>query len=261
MHNAALAEVGLADWQYEALPVEPARLGEAVALIRGGSFVGANITVPYKEAVIQFLDGLTPVAEAIGAVNTLVKREGKLIGHNTDSAGLLADFYAHQLHISHEAVLILGAGGAARAVVAGLAPLGCEIRVAARRREQAQSLNSILGSEGQVRVYDHTIRGLERAAEEVALIVNCTPIGMSPNSGLSPWFSDVPFPLGAFVYDLVYSPASTLLVQQARAAGLLADTGLGMLIEQGALAFELWTGTTAPRKLMREAAEKKLGIR
>lgn len=257
MHNAALAEVGLTDWQYEARPVEPARLGEAVTLIRGEAYAGANVTVPHKEAIIQFLDGLTPVAEAIGAVNTLVKRDGKLIGHNTDAAGLLADFYAHQIHISHETVLILGAGGSARAAVAAVAPLDCEIRVAARRREQAQSLNAILGSEGQVHVYDHTIRDLERAAEGVALVVNCTPIGMTPNVSASPWFSDVPFPLGAFVYDLVYNPANTLLVQQARAAGLRADTGLGMLIEQGALAFELWTGKTAPRKLMRDAAEKK----
>jgi shikimate dehydrogenase len=258
MHNAALAELGLTDWQYDAMPVEPARLGEAVQAIRGGGFAGANVTVPHKETVIQYLDGLTPVAEAIGAVNTLVKRDGKLIGHNTDAAGLLADFYAHDIHISNREVLILGAGGAARAAVAALAPLGCEIRVAARRPEQVASLQSILESSNIILTYDLTILDLKRASENVVLIINCTPIGMTPKTEASPWFSAVPLPRGTFVYDMVYNPADTLLTRQARAAGLRADTGLGMLIEQGALALELWTGKTAPRKLMRAAAERKL---
>jgi shikimate dehydrogenase len=258
MHNAALADLGLTDWHYEALPIEPKRLGKAVETIRGEGYGGANVTVPHKEAVIQFLDGLTPVAEAIGAVNTLLKRDGKLIGHNTDAAGLLADFYAHDVHISGKAVLILGAGGAARAAVAAIAPLGCEIRVAARRPDQIKSLESIVGSPDSIHSYDLTIRDLQRASEAAALIINCTPMGMTPNTNASPWFSAVALPRGAFVYDMVYNPSETLLTKQARAAGLRADTGLGMLIEQGALALELWTGKTAPRKLMRAAAESKL---
>jgi shikimate dehydrogenase len=157
--------------------------------------------------------------------------------------------------------LVLGAGGSARAVITALAPLGCEIRLAARRREQAQSLISNLQSTNpqlHITIYDLTILDLERASRAVALIINCTPLGMSPNLKASPWFADVAFPQNAFVYDLIYNPADTLLTQQARAAGLRAATGLGMLIEQGALAFELWTNKTAPRKLMREVAEKKL---
>lgn len=256
MHNAALAHVGLRDWRYEAMPVEPARLAEAVAILRGDEHAGANVTVPHKEAVIPFLDGLTPVAEAIGAVNTLVKKDGRLIGHNTDAAGLLADLYAHDAHISNRPVLILGAGGAARAAVAAMAPLGCEIRLATRRREQAQSL--ITNNQLPITIYDLTINDLRRASDGVALILNCTPVGMLPNVNASPWFESVPFPPGAFVYDLVYNPSNTLLTRQARAAGLRAATGLGMLVEQGALAFELWTGKTAPRQLMRQAAEKKL---
>ena len=283
MHNAALASVGLPDWRYEALSVEPARLAEAVALLRGDDYAGANVTVPHKETIIPLLDGLTPVAEAIGAVNTIVKRVGaihelplrelplrelplhelplQLIGHNTDAAGFLADLYAHNVHISDQPVLVLGAGGSARAVIAALAPLGCEIRLAARRREQAQSLISnlqFLNPQLKVTHYDLTLLDLLRAAHDVALIVNCTPLGMSPNLKASPWFADVAFPQSAFVYDLIYNPADTLLTQQARAAGLRAATGLGMLIEQGALAFELWTNKTAPRKLMREVAEQKL---
>ncbi|MBI3244160.1 MAG: shikimate dehydrogenase [Chloroflexi bacterium] len=270
MHNAALAHVGLHDWRYEAMPVEPARLAEAVAIIRGDEYAGANVTVPYKEAVIPFLDGLTLVAEAIGAVNTIVKRVGaihelplqesplQLIGHNTDAAGLLADLYTLDVHVSNRPVLILGAGGAARAAVAALAPLGCEIRLAARRREQAQPL--ITNNQLPITIYDLTINDLQRASRNVALILNCTPLGMSPNVNASPWFESVPFPPGAFVYDLVYNPADTLLTRQARDAGLRATTGLGMLVEQGALAFEQWTGKPAPRQLMRQAAEQKLRI-
>jgi shikimate dehydrogenase len=279
MHNAALAHVGLHDWRYEAMPVEPARLAEAVAVIRGDEYAGANVTVPHKEAVIPFLDGLTPVAEAIGAVNTIVKQvkhpstststslalrsmsaqdaSPQLIGHNTDAAGLLADLYAHNVHISNRPVLILGAGGAARAAVAAMAPLGCEIRLAARRREQVQPIISNFQLPTS-NLFDFTVHGLQRASRNVALILNCTSVGMSPNVNASPWFGDVPFPTSAFVYDLVYNPSETMLVKQARAAKLRATTGLGMLVEQGALAFELWTGKTAPRRLMRQAAENRL---
>ena len=272
MHNAALEHVGLHDWRYEAMSVEPARLAEAIAIIRSEGYAGANVTVPHKEAVIPLLDGLTPVAEAIGAVNTIVKKarakhpstalrsaqdaSPQLIGHNTDAAGLLADLYAHDVHISNRPVLILGAGGAARAAAAACAGVGAELRLAARRREQAQSLVSSL--QLPVALYDLTIRDLERASHDCALIINSTPLGMSPAVNTSPWFEGTPFPPGAFVYDLVYNPADTRLTRLARAAGLRAATGLGMLIEQGALAFELWTGQTAPRKLMREAAQKKL---
>jgi shikimate dehydrogenase len=272
MHNAALAEVGLHDWRYEALPIEPARLGEAVALLRSDDYAGANVTVPHKEAIIPFLDGLTPVAEAIGAVNTIVvgakhpERSGakskdasplQMIGHNTDAAGFLADLYAHEVHISNRAALILGAGGSARAVVAALTPLNVEIRLAARRRDQAQSIISNFQLPTS-NLFDFTVRDFQRGSRDVALVINCTSVGMSPNVNASPWFEGVPFPPGAFVYDLVYNPSETLLVRQARAAGLRATTGLGMLIEQGALAFELWTGKTAPREIIRQAAENKL---
>lgn len=260
MHNAALAHVGLSDWHYEALPVEPARLGKAVAVLRGDDYAGANVTVPHKEYVIPFLDGLTPVAQAIGAVNTILKRsasealEGEgLIGHNTDAAGWLADLHALGVMITGKPVLLLGAGGAARAAVAGCASVGASVRIIARRREQALNLQSLIP---RLETFDFTASDLRRAAADCALIVNCTPLGMSPRVDASPWLDGVPFPPDAFVYDMVYNPAETRLTQQARAAGLRAANGLGMLVEQGALAFELWTGSTAPRALMRAAAEQ-----
>ena len=258
MHNAALREVGLSDWRYEAMPVESARLSEAVQLIRGDEFAGANVTVPHKEKIMPLLDGVTPVAEAIGAVNTIVKRDGKLIGHNTDAAGLLADLHSHGVKIQDRVVLVLGAGGSARAAVAACAGMGAKVRIAARRRDQALNLQSLISTpQLPITIYDLTVNDLTRASHDCALILNCTPLGMNPNIDSSPWFDSVPFPKESFVYDLVYNPRQTKLVKQARAQGLNADTGLGMLIEQGALAFELWTGKDAPRKIMREAAEEK----
>ncbi|MBI4316232.1 MAG: shikimate dehydrogenase, partial [Chloroflexi bacterium] len=259
---------------YVLVPAPPEALDVAVAVLRGEGYAGANVTVPHKEAIIPLLDGLTPVAEAIGAVNTIVARVGakhpsttplrgsaqdasplRLIGHNTDAAGLLADLYLHNVHISDRPVLILGAGGSARAAVAACAGVGAHMRVAARRREQAEALKTLAPS---LAVFDLTVNDLKRAGADCALIINCTPLGMSPNVNASPWFEGAPFPAGAFVYDLVYNPFDTLLTRQARASGLRAATGLGMLVEQGALAFELWTGKTAPRALVRAIAEKRL---
>ena len=251
MHNAALAELGLDGWQYVPAPVPPSGLAEAVARLRADDHAGANVTVPHKRAVVALLDGVTPVAHAIGAVNTIVKQAGRLIGHNTDAAGLLADLYAHDVRLSRRPVLILGAGGAARAAVAARAGGGARVRVVARRPEQAAALRPIAALE----VFEWTALGLLTASDEVALIINTTPLGMTPNTDASPWLEGTPFPPDAFVYDLVYNPPDTLFVRQARAAGLRAATGLGMLVEQGALALELWTGRQAPRATMRQAAE------
>ena len=254
MHNAALAELGLNGWRYVPVPVPPEGLAQAVAGLRGDEHAGANVTVPHKQAVVALIDGVTPVAHAIGAVNTLVKKDGRLLGHNTDAAGLLADLYALDVHVSKRPVLILGAGGSARAAIAALAGVGARLRVVARRPEQVESLRSIAALEA----FPWTPLGLLTASDDVALIVNTTPLGMTPNTDASPWLEGTPFPPDAFVYDLVYNPADTLLVRQARADGLRAATGLGMLVEQGALALELWTGQTAPRATMRRAAEANL---
>jgi shikimate dehydrogenase len=254
MQNAALAQAGLDGWCYEAWPVAPEHLAEAVTQLRGDDFGGANVTVPHKEKVIPGLDGLTPVAQAIGAVNTLLKKDGRLIGHNTDAAGFLADLYTHDVKLARRTVFVLGAGGAARAVVAACAGVGATVRLAARKRVQAEAFSTL----APVTVYEWSSLGFLQASDGVALIVNTTPLGMSPSVATSPWPEDVPFPPDAFVYDLVYNPPATRLVLQARAAGLRAATGLGMLIEQGALAFDLWTGRTAARAVMRQAAEDKL---
>lgn len=258
MQAAALAEAGLSDWTYTALPVPPAELVAAVQALRQPGHAGANITVPHKQAIVPLLDGVTPVARAIGAVNTVIKQpDGALLGHNTDAAGFLADLYALDVHISNRPVLVLGAGGSARAVVAACAGVGARIRLLARRREQAEALGGL----APVAIFDWNALDLLQACDNVALIVNCTPIGMAPHTAASPWLAGTPFPPGAFVYDLVYNPAETQLTRDAQTEGLRAATGLGMLVEQGALAFELWTGQAAPRVTMRRAAEAALAAR
>ena len=256
MHTAALAELGLAaeGWTYESVPVPPEEVADAVARLRAGAWAGANVTVPHKQAVMPLLDGVTPVAAAIGAVNTLVMQSGRLLGHNTDAAGFLADLYAHDVHVAKRPVLVLGAGGSARAVTAALAGVGAQIRVVARRPEPAEALRAV----APVDVYAWTPLDLLAASDNAALIVNTTPLGMTPNVDASPWLVGTPFPPNAFVYDLVYNPPETQWVREARAAGLRSATGLGMLVEQGALALELWTGRQAPRATMRRAAEAKL---
>lgn len=254
MHTAALAELGLDDWTYQPWPVAPEYLAAAIARLREPDYAGANVTVPHKAAVMPYLDGLTPVAEAIGAVNTLVKHEGRLLGHNTDAAGLLADLAALGVKLARRPVLILGAGGAARAAVAGCLGVGAQVRVLARQRAQAEALQSL----GALDVYDWSPLGWLAACDGVTLILNATSVGMAPKVEASPWLDGTPFPPEAFVYDLVYNPSVTRLTADATAAGLRASTGLGMLVEQGALALERWTGRAAPRATMRRAAEAAL---
>jgi shikimate dehydrogenase len=258
MQSAALAAAGLNDWTYTAEAVPAVALPGVVARLRGPEWAGSNVTVPHKQAVVPLLDGVTPVAAAIGAVNTIVKEaDGKLIGHNTDAAGFLADLFALEAHFGKGPVLVIGAGGSARAVVAACAGVGARIRVIARRTQQAESLRAIAALD----IFGWTPLGFLQACDDCTLIVNTTPLGMTPRVGESPWLPGTPFPPGAFVYDLVYNPSETMFAGQALAAGLRASTGLGMLVEQGALAFEKWTGHRAARTAMRQAAEAALARR
>lgn len=260
MQTAALAAAGLTDWRYEALPTPPEQVEAAVKALRAGDFAGVNVTVPHKQAVLPYLDELTPVAQAIGAVNTVVVQRDpaggpvRLVGHNTDAPGLLADLRAWGVPVERKRVMVLGAGGSARAAVAACAGAGAHVRVMARRHEQADELKVA----GHITYYPWTRLGLIQASDNCRLILNCTPLGMSPNVDASPWLETAPWPAEAFVYDLVYNPPETVLVRQARRAGLKAVTGLGMLVEQGALAFELWTGRAPDRAVMRAAAEQAL---
>jgi shikimate dehydrogenase len=243
IHSAALTACGL-QGEYSLFPITPddmQGLKDILARVRNDELHGLNVTIPHKQNVIPLLDELTPAAQAIGAVNTISMREGKLVGDNTDAPGFLADLGG--LNISEVSkALVLGAGGSARAVVYALVHAGWDVTLSARRPEQARDLAS------NYHLPVHPFPILDSHPPTFDLLVNTTPLGMTPNVDTSPWPDHLAFPKDAAVYDLVYNPRETKLVRDARAAGLPARTGLGMLIEQAALAFEIWTGHRPPRE-------------
>ena len=180
-------------------------------------------------------------------------RKNKLIGDNTDASGFLTDLKSlvdASAFSFQPSALVLGAGGSARAVVYALVNAGWEVSIAARRMEQAQQLADSF-TNYELQMADFTLSNIELS--NISLIVNTTPIGMTPNTDQSPWPENLPFPINAAIYDLVYNPRETKLVKDARAEGLNAITGLGMLVEQATLSFEIWTGCDPSRELLFDA--------
>lgn len=257
MHNAAFAALEFPG-RYELLETPAEDLTAAVERLHQGEWMGANVTIPYKARVIPLLDEIDPSAAGIGAVNTILRAEQRLIGYNTDVTGFQVDLRSHGVEIDGDNVVVLGSGGAARAVTASLIPNGARIRFITPLIDEAQRLIEDLvvptGAEAQILPWeDDSFAGIE-----CRLLVNATPVGMSPDVQACPWPQDIPLPAGAFVYDLVYNPSETMLMKRARAEGLGAGSGLGMLVEQGALAFELWTGKSPSRRVMADAAQRAL---
>ncbi|MCY4464888.1 MAG: shikimate dehydrogenase [Chloroflexi bacterium] len=254
MHNAAFAALGLRDWLYDAMSIPPdiLRLGLREPMQHG--YVGINVTVPHKEAIMQFVRP-DDTAKAIGAVNTIDFRTG--IGANTDADGLLKDLAANGVEIADARVLVLGAGGAARAAVYGLARAGATVAIVNRTMKRARRLVKQLQDTAGIRGLQ--VMTLDEAASwGMSLIVNCTSVGLHPHITQSPWIVGLPFPTEVTVYDMVYRPANTALMQQCVAHGGRAIGGLGMLARQGAIAFELWTGLEPPIAVMMDALRSVL---
>jgi shikimate dehydrogenase len=254
IHAAALDACGL-QGDYSLFPIHPEdkqALKDLLTRVRAGDLHGLNVTIPHKQNVIGLMDELTPTAEAIGAVNTIYLRNNKLIGDNTDAQGFLTDMkrvFDYSSFILEPSSLVLGAGGSARAVVYALANDGWNVTLAARRLEQAQQLaNSFTNHELRITTFNLQYLTFD-------LIVNATPLGMTPSIESSPLPENTVLSKSTFVYDLVYNPRETKLVKSARAQGLNATTGLGMLIEQAALSFEIWTGYTPPRDQLLRSVE------
>jgi shikimate dehydrogenase len=252
MHNAAFAALGL-DWVYVPFPVARERLPQAVAGLAALGVAGFNVTIPHKVAILPLLDRISPEAELIGAVNTVGLEDGRLTGFNTDGIGLLAalsrEFGFAPLG---KEILVLGAGGAARSAVASLACAGAaRISIANRSSEPAGALVAGLGARlPATELAAHSLERLREAAflGSFDLIVNTTNVGMAGDafpglslSGLKP---------GLSVYDMVYAPPATPLLIEARACGVAAANGIGMLVAQGEAAFAIWTGMAAPAGCM-----------
>lgn len=251
MHNAAFAELDL-DWIYVAFEVVPGQVPAAFAGARALGLGGLSVTIPHKAAALAEVDEAAPAARAVGAVNTVVfLDDGRLVGENTDGSGFLASLADEGFHPAGRRCAVVGAGGAARAVVHALAGAGAlEVVVVNRSPERAEVTASLAGAAGRV--------GAAADLEGVDLVVNATPLGLAGGDpDVLPLDPDL-LGTGQLVVDLVPNPAVTPLMRAARARGARVAGGLGMLVHQGALAFEMWTGRPAPLGVMRSAAEQAL---
>ncbi len=250
IQNAAFRERGLA-LVYLAFDVPPDDLEAAVQGLKAVGFRGANVTVPHKEAVLPLLDEVAPLAATVGAVNTLVYQDAHLRGHNTDVDGFLQALEAGWRRPEGETCLVLGAGGAGRAVLAGLLAAGAgRVLLYNRTAQRAEDLCSTAVGWGEGRCQTVTAGELSEALRQAKLVVNATSIGLKDGVKTYPLRADE-LTEEHVVMDLVYGSGPTPLLHEARKRGAITIDGSEMLVRQAALAFELWTGTSAPVEVMR----------
>jgi shikimate dehydrogenase len=262
MHNAAFQELGL-DYRYELKSVPPEELGSLVASeLRRPDFAGGSVTIPHKLAIMEHLDGVDPSALRIGAVNTIVIEDGQLKGYNTDGIGALMGITEAYGEIGEARVVMVGAGGAARAVGYHLSTEVRELTIANRTIERAEELAKSLSANPECRATVRTIPlendTLESAIEEADILVNGTPLGMHPKTEETPIQKEM-LHSGLLVFDLVYNPIKTKLLREAEEAGAAILPGVNMLVYQGVAAFKMWTGEDPQVETMKAAVVKALG--
>ncbi len=263
MHNAAFAHLSLR-YMYDLMQVKPEDLENAVDELRASHIQGFNVTVPHKEAIIKYLDGMDKLSTKIGAVNTVYNKEGRLYGYNTDAQGFMESLTTDAgIDPKRKKVLILGAGGAARAIAVALTQAKAgQVTVFDTDEAKAQALVAHLQKEFPKRpaFLVHGKDELNEAVRKSHVVINATPVGMSPNVDESPLGDDVPLSSKQLVYDLVYNPAETKLMKMAAAKGAKAVSGLGMLVRQGAAALKIFTKYDGPIDIMMNAAKESLGF-
>ncbi|PSL45057.1 shikimate dehydrogenase [Salsuginibacillus halophilus] len=257
LHNTAFNKLGLPH-RYHAFDTAPEHLPAAVAALKTLGVAGWNVTVPHKVAVMDELDEISEDAQAIGAVNTVVNKDGRLIGYNTDGQGYLDSLIdAIGPALRHKRVLIIGAGGAARAVATVLSRYGTAgLFVTNRTAEKAETVAAECASATEIVPVD--LETAKREAIDYDLFINTTSVGMSPH------IDEVPFPVEAmdenkWVSDLIYNPEKTKWLRESEARGAGVHNGLGMFVRQGALSFELWTGEAPDLQAMTQVVKRRLG--
>ena len=264
MHNAAIAHLGV-DYVYLPLPVPANRLQDALLGFEAINLRGFNITIPHKQAIMPLLDTISGAAQAIGAVNTVWRTETGWSGTNTDIDGFLAPLRAIDKNWLNLTALVLGNGGAARAVVAGCAELGfSSIQVVGRSADKLTAFKqSWQGSAVDEHLSVHPWEHLDSLIHCADLIVNTTPIGMAPKSDASPLNLALANHIrpDTIAYDLIYTPSPTVFLQQAPAQGAIAIDGLEMLVQQGAAALKIWLQQAVPIDIMRNALTAQLRSR
>jgi shikimate dehydrogenase len=251
MHNAAFRALGLDEkgWIYDANAIPPEILKKSVVEFGRHGYMGLNVTIPFKQDVMRFTRP-DAIATAVGAANTLILPRNQAT--NTDVAGFIDDLQSHGLPIADMKVVLLGAGGAARAALYGLYEAGATVSVVNRTPANALQMIADLGIAASVRTHEEVV------SWGADLIVNCTSVGLHPYGNATPWPDGLPLPKNAVVYDMIYRPMKTQLIRDAEASGHRTIGGLGMLVRQGAASFQLWTGYEAPIDVMFEAARNAL---
>lgn len=262
IYRAAFDAAGYPNYNYVPLPTHAGKLYFAVEGLKGLDFRGANVTIPHKSTIMKFLDAVDADAMIIGAVNTVVNDGGILTGYNADVYGFLAalaeaNFLAEDCH-----AVLLGAGGAARAVLWGLCKRRAEcITIGARNPQKAEALAKDFLTYGHVEGFDWHSDEFKEMVRTADIVINTTPLGMYPEVDDMPPIDLKLLPEGALVYDIIYNPAETKLLRTARAMGLPTLDGLSMLLLQGKEAYRLFTGELPDLDVMKAALEEGLNLR
>ncbi|MHB8995811.1 MAG: shikimate dehydrogenase [Armatimonadota bacterium] len=256
MHNAAFAALGL-NWVYVPFAVEPERIAGAVEAIRALDLVGLNVTIPHKLAVLPHLDEISDTARVLGAVNTIVNAEGRLVGHNTDGAGFLRSLREIGGEVAGKRVALIGAGGSSRAVALAVCQAGAtRLTIINRTVAKAEALVEMVAAAlPDAKAEAVALEGpeAEGAVRDAQVLIDSTAVGMYPHHEVEPVVPAGWLHREQTICDLTYNPRRTVLLQAAEAAGAGTLDGTGMLVHQGALAFEYWTGQPAPVEAMRKA--------
>ena len=260
MYRAAFAAAGFVNYNYIPLSIQAGKLFMAIEGIRGLGFRGVNVTIPHKTTISKYLDAIDSDAMVIGAVNTVVNDGGMLTGYNTDVYGFLAalreaNFLPEDCH-----AIILGAGGAARAILWGLCKKKAEfITIGARNQQKAQALANDFLPYGNVEGFDWNSDSFKGFLQTADILINTTPLGMFPNVDEMPPVDLNLLPEGALVYDIIYNPNETKLLKKARELGFPTLSGLSMLLLQGKESYRLYTGEIPDIDVMEATLKKSLG--
>ncbi|MGL4820727.1 MAG: shikimate dehydrogenase [Bacilli bacterium] len=259
MHSRAIAELGLDDAFYTRFHVKEERLAEVVAALRTLDFTGWNVTIPHKESICGLLDVLTPEAQAIGAVNTVIHRNGQLVGANTDGVGYIRglEHAFGMLPFATMDALVIGAGGASRAIVWALIQRGVRVTIANRSLDRAEKLLQSFSADEEKHRAIALPADKKLPLHTYDLIINTTSVGMYPDT------TDVPLHLtqlkpNTIVSDIIYNPSETAFLKLARALGARTQNGLPMFVHQGAESFTIWTGHSPSVEAMEETVKQQL---
>ena len=258
MQNAAFQFLGI-NSVYLALQVKTDGLKDAIKGIKSMGLLGMNVTIPHKVSIMKYLDTIDSNAKIIGAVNTVINIKGKLVGYNTDGGGVLAALQKERVNLKGKKVVVLGAGGAARAITFSIAPAANKLVVLNRTKAKATTLVNDIKTQLNMKITGKELTNttLRQELTDTDLLINTTSVGMVPN------IEETLVPRNLLradmvVFDIIYNPSETRLLREAKAAGAKVLNGIDMLVNQGALSFELWTGMIPPIEIMVRAIHRGL---